>query len=588
MTHLSEHSTKLKAELRQLERIELLKNISPDSSTVTLLWFPSGRAPGDAKRSVKSFEAVAAYCSRLDESATVCILTTAPDAALLLSFLKPSLKLHLWVAVKTIPDPSQNKSVSVPARHAALLVLTRYRTALRHAPTRIKYTYCPACRKTTKDYGGKKHMYHSYGTLMSDVWTDIECDPSEDISLVTERLQDLFGITPYDKLSVIDLRPCKELIPVKADALKVRSSGSEPNGDKPTSTVRSRLTNKDCIEALKSLRSNSIDFCFADLPYNLRKKYYRSKDSRSVDEYFEWCNDWLFELNRVLKPGQTLAVLNVPQWAARHFAFLSSIMEFQAWIVWDALALPARKIMPAHYAVLCFSKGSPRDLPGLKIADDSLEVNYLKPRKELYCVRPSCVKRRHSSGCEDHSQLTDLWSDIHRLTHNSQRVNHPCQLPPNLMRRLFALFTRPNEIVLDCLNGAGTSTLVAEEMSRRYIGIELSKRYHNLAVKRHKLLKRRKNPFASTNETPRSKNSPVARLPKRKYKVSKKDLQLDVRRIANMLGRVPKREDVERLSSFSIRYFDQYFVSWAEACAAARTTGMMETVTVEGAYAAKV
>ncbi|MDX6531688.1 MAG: hypothetical protein QOH41_3978 [Blastocatellia bacterium] len=562
--------------------------MSHESSTVTLFWLPSRRTDRDAKRSVKSFENIATYCGRLDESATVCILTTAPDAAFLLSFLKPSLKLQLWVAVKTISDPSQDKSVSVTARHAALLILTRYKAALRHAPTRIKYTYCPACRKTTKDYGGKKHMYHGYGTLMSDVWTDIECDPSEDISPVTERLRDLFGITPYDKLSVIDLRQCEGLIPVKLDALKVRSLRGEDKGDKPTRTVRSRLTNKDCIEGLKSLRPNSIDFCFADLPYNLRKKYYRSKDSRSVDEYFEWCNEWLFELDRVLKPGHTLAVLNVPQWAANHFAFLSSKMEFQAWIVWDALALPARRIMPAHYAILCFSKGSPRELPGLKLADDYPELNYLRPRKELYCVRASCVRRRKSSGCEDYSQLTDLWSDIHRLTHNSQRVNHPCQLPPSLMRRLFALFTEPNEIVLDCLNGAGTSTLVAEEMSRRYIGIELSKRYHNLAVKRHKLLKSRQNPFASSNETPRSKNSPVARLPKRKYKVSKKDLQLDVRRIANMLGRVPKREDVEKLSSFSIRYFDQYFVSWAEACAAARTTGMMETVKTEGAYAAKV
>jgi len=147
------------------------------------------------------------------------------------------------------------------------------------------------------------------------------------------------------------------------------------------------------------------------------------------------------------------------------------------------------------------------------------------------------------------------------------------------MRRLFSLFTKKKELILDCVNGAGTSTLVADQMGRRYIGIELSRRYHNLAVKRHKLLKIRGNPFVGNNGTPSSKNSPVERLPKRKYKVSKKELQLEVKRIADTLGRIPRREDVERLGAYSIRYFDQYFVSWAEACAATRATSLSRPAT---------
>jgi hypothetical protein len=40
---------------------------------------------------------------------------------------------------------------------------------------------------------------------------------------------------------------------------------------------------------------------------------------------------------------------------------------------------------------------------------------------------------------------------------------------------------------------------------------------------------------------------------------------------------LPTREEVEQQSQYPIRYFDEYFISWGEVCAAARTTGMKET-----------
>jgi site-specific DNA-methyltransferase (adenine-specific) len=58
--------------------------------------------------------------------------------------------------------------------------------------------------------------------------------------------------------------------------------------------------------------------------------------------------------------------------------------------------------------------------------------------------------------------------------------------------------------------------------------------------------------------------------------VPKKTLQLEVRRIARQLGRLPSRAEVERLGEYPIRYYDEYFLSWAEACAAARHNGMSE------------
>lgn len=150
------------------------------------------------------------------------------------------------------------------------------------------------------------------------------------------------------------------------------------------------------------------------------------------------------------------------------------------------------------------------------------------------------------------------------------------------MKRLFALFTRRGEIILDCFNGAGTSTLVAQQMDRKFIGIELSTQYHEIALKRHEQLGYGIDPFRKVDTVPTVKNSPVQRLPKQKYQVSKKALQLDVKRIANELGHLPNREEVQRLSKFPIDYYNEYFISWGEVCAAARTTGMSENPLQKG------
>ena len=156
------------------------------------------------------------------------------------------------------------------------------------------------------------------------------------------------------------------------------------------------------------------------------------------------------------------------------------------------------------------------------------------------------------------------------------RVDHPCQLPPQLMYRLIGLYTRPGEIVLDCFNGAGTTTLAAHQLGRRYIGIEREIVYHELAQARHIEIESGLDPFRKEERELTAKNSPVARLKKQKYEVPKKTLQLEVRRVAQMIGHLPTRDEMIQFGDYPIQYYDEYFISWGEVCAAARTTGMTE------------
>ena len=573
MAHASENSKRLSLEKHVVFRLTGLGRTVSKASDVYLFHFPEGRTDRDAMNSDGAFEKLGRFIEGLDSNSTVCFFTSPPDAARLQMYLDEQLKFQLWVTVKT-PLQVANHGAH-PQQHAALLVFTRYRTSLQHTKTRIAYTYCPACGKTTKDYGGKKHVYHEYGTLMSDVWRDIEVDPSSDIMDVVDRVRDLFGIEGYNSLSVVDLKKCSDLLPKEEKLVKQQVPLFESKPPKLKSGQL--LINGDSLKELKKIPSNSVDFCFTDPPYNLEKKYDNYHDALELREYFAWCDKWLSQLARVIKPGRTVAILIIPLRAIRHYQHLCKELDFQSWIVSEAMGLPVRMIMPSHYSIVCFSKGQPRNLPYLMNDHFSeIEKESLLPLGESYCLRASCINNRMKRRIDDRGKLSDLWYDIHRLKHNTRRVEHPTQLPPMLMRRLYSIFTKQGETILDCFNGSGTSTLVAQQMNRQFVGIELSERYHKLAEKRHHELSMGHDPFGKKEVIPKAKNSRVPRMVKQQYKVSKKVLQLEVRRIAQRLNRLPTREEVRVMSKFPIKYYDDYFISWGEVCAAARTTGMSE------------
>ena len=573
MAHQSENANSLDIVWEKFVSIDLARGLAPQQGDVFLLVPPYGRTGADFAASPSYLGLLRGMACALPGDGALCVLTSAEDAAETVRLLQDTLRFQLWVAVR-LAQPRTN-GPGLPQSHAALLVFSKYPGALRHTKTRIGYTYCPACDKTTKDYGGKKHTYHHYGTLMSDVWRDIPWTPGARPADIAGRLADLFGIAPYRRLRVLDLTALRELGPAKtiSPLLFARSPVLEESGRK----IRPRLIHGDCLARLAGMADDSIDFCFADPPYNLDKSYDTWDDTLEIREYFQWCDRWLGELARVLKPGRTCAVLNIPLWAVRHFQFLKTRLVFQNWIAWEALGLPVRLIMPAHYAIVCFSKGEPRRPPGLSRAQHSnQEREAIHCLVQPFCARRDCVRTRSARGIVDIEPVADLWWDIHRLKHNSRRADHPCQLPPALMRRLIALFTQEGEVVLDPFNGAGTTTLCAAQMGRRYVGIELSEKYHEIAQARHALLDRGGDPFAKSTQVPQAKNSRVRRLGQSPYVVAKKTLQLEVREIARHLGRLPTREEVAERSQYPISYFDEYFASWGEVCAAARTTGMSE------------
>ena len=566
MAHLSENCKFLDISIRTFEDFQKLspKSLRPD----VWLFHLTTEIGLDDKISVEFFkQGFDDFLEKLTEESTICFLTNSHIACYVIEELQNRVYFKLWIAVKRKQEIL--RLGALPDGHIALLVFTRYKGSLKHNKTQIEYTYCPACDKTTKDYGGKKHIYSPYGTLMSDIWRDISYDNDTAPRAILERLKDLFGHEPYSQLIYCDVRNFLTY----SNKRKFHSSNgmiNNPGG--------SRLLNGDCLDVLKTIPENSVDFIFADPPYNIKKKYDNWNDAQDISNYFSWCDQWIAESARVLKPGRTFAIINIPLWIVRHFSFARSILDYQDWIAWEGLSLPVRKIMPAHYGIICFSKGRP-----IEIANHEKKARWGTSQdfmnlKQWYCARASCIKKRNAAKITDRQPIGNLWWDIHRLKHNSKRVDHPCQLPPSLMKRLIHTFTKEGDLILDPFNGAGTTTLTSEMLGRKFIGIELSAKYHAIAEQRHLDLQKGRDPFAKNGTTPKAKNSRVARLQKQKYEVPKKTLQIEVKEIAIKLGRRPDREDIIRLSKYPVRYFDEYFIDWGEVCSAVGDKGMTENL----------
>ncbi len=61
---------------------------------------------------------------------------------------------------------------------------------------------------------------------------------------------------------------------------------------------------------------------------------------------------------------------------------------------------------------------------------------------------------------------------------------HPAMFPEELALRVIKLFSFVGDIVLDPFNGAGTTTAVAQQLGRKFVGIDISEEYCEIARKR--------------------------------------------------------------------------------------------------------
>jgi site-specific DNA-methyltransferase (adenine-specific) len=71
--------------------------------------------------------------------------------------------------------------------------------------------------------------------------------------------------------------------------------------------------------------------------------------------------------------------------------------------------------------------------------------------------------------------LTSVWTDIPPINSQAQeRLGYPTQKPEALLERIIEVSSGPGDVVLDPFCGCGTAVCVAQELDRRWIGVDIT------------------------------------------------------------------------------------------------------------------
>ena len=241
-----------------------------------------------------------------------------------------------------------------------------------------------------------------------------------------------------------------------------------------------RILAGDCIEAMRSLPTASVDLVFADPPYNLQlggdlnrpdgshvdavTDHWDQFDSMAV--YDRFTREWLTEARRVLKPDGALWVIG-----SYHNIFRvgSILQDLGFWILNDIVwrktnPMPnfrGTRFTNAHETLIWASMGEKSryhfNYRAMKTLNDELQM-----RSDW--VLPIC------SGGE-------------RLKEGGKKA-HPTQKPEALLYRVLLATTEKGDVVLDPFFGTGTTGAVAKRLGRQWIGCEREDFYRGVAEKR--------------------------------------------------------------------------------------------------------
>ena len=83
--------------------------------------------------------------------------------------------------------------------------------------------------------------------------------------------------------------------------------------------------------------------------------------------------------------------------------------------------------------------------------------------------------------------MNDWWSDdeVRPLTNNhKERTGYPTQKPASLLRRIIEMSTDEGDFVLDPFAGCATTCVAAEQLNRRWVGIDVSEKAYELVKDR--------------------------------------------------------------------------------------------------------
>lgn len=259
----------------------------------------------------------------------------------------------------------------------------------------------------------------------------------------------------------------------------------------------------DCRQVLQDLPEDSIDLVFADPPYNLQLEgeLWRPNQTRvdAVDDdwdqfdsfvqYDQFTREWLTACRRVLKPTGTLWVIG----SYHNIYRVGKILQdLGFWFLNDVVWVKANP-MP--------------NFRGVRYTNAHETLLWMQKEKGArYTFNYHAMK-----GLNDDLQMRSDWyipicTGKERLKDNQGEKAHPTQKPEALLYRVIMSSSNPNDVILDPFFGTGTTGAVARKLHRHFIGIEIDKKYADLAMQRvSKVVQREFDPITYVSPNPRRK-----------------------------------------------------------------------------------
>lgn len=110
-----------------------------------------------------------------------------------------------------------------------------------------------------------------------------------------------------------------------------------------------------------------------------------------------------------------------------------------------------------------------------------------------FILSPKASRKEKEAGLQESDDNEKSGNNLASKLRPAARKNpHPTVKPIKLMSYLITMGSREGDIVLDPFCGTGTTCIAAMMLKRDYIGVEISKEYHEIALKRLEYFRRKK------------------------------------------------------------------------------------------------
>jgi DNA modification methylase len=274
---------------------------------------------------------------------------------------------------------------------------------------------------------------------------------------------------------------------------EVTGRGSSISADEIISMQNSLSENAlyagNCLDLLGRLESQSVDLTVFSPPYDGVRDY----NGFSFDH-----NKLGAELFRVSREGSVAACIigdGTREFAKSLTSFRLTIdfVDRHGWKLFEC-CLYARLGRPGkwwnqrfrvdHEFILIFFKGDrPKyfDKTNLKIPTKYAGVEWHGTTRQT--SGEMVVNKPHILG--DEKCRGTIWKFSTSNTEgNRVKLEHPATMPDMLAADLIQCFSAPNDLILDPFVGSGTTAVMARKLGRRFIGMDISAEYIEIAKRR--------------------------------------------------------------------------------------------------------